>query len=447
MRKKYNKNFINLLIFSIIIRLFTFFIIFLPDLYYWVEMSSFLIRGINPYTSNVEFFYKYPPLFHYIINFFGIITNFTYIGPKLMIFYFDILNIILIYRIGLLIKDKIFATNISLFYSLNPVIILQFYHDINEFITLFFTLCSIFYLIKKKIILSSIFLGLGVSFKLYPIIFLISIIPFIYHNKSYNRLTSIILFLVFIFLTFIISSLFFLLISPNNFIECLFIHTSRMNLGSSLTDLMPELKYFYNTFFIFFGFKFSFLFIIQISLFIILFLLLLVFIENFNIYDLFIFTVIIITLIPLVNFQIQLKYTNLMAFPFLLFIIYKEDENFLKKDMIFLFLNNLILFLVFLFFYIIIFEPKNIFAIFPITNKSGFYYVFFLLTFIFFIINEYKHRKNRDYLIHLLNLMPVMLYIFIKNYLGVIFIILSIITIIIYLFFKYWFRFRKNNNS
>ena len=63
-----HKNFIYIFIFALVIRLFTFFVVFIGDSLYWVEMSSFLYRGVNPYETDVEFFYKYPPLFAEVLS-------------------------------------------------------------------------------------------------------------------------------------------------------------------------------------------------------------------------------------------------------------------------------------------------------------------------------------------------------------------------------------------
>jgi len=415
------------------------------DSLYWVEMSSFLIRGINPYETEIEFYYKYPPLFHYLINLFGILSDFSYIGPKLMIFCFDIINIIIIYKIGLKLKDDVLGANAALFYAFNPIIILQFYHDVNEFVTLCFTLLAIYFLISNKLTLSSISLALGIAFKLYPVFFLIPITIFIIKNSGDKKLKNIIFYYISIILTFVLVCVPFLIISPEVFIEKLFIHTSRMNLGDSITERIPELLILFKPAFEIFGISFSYQFIIQLLVLLFIFLFFFFSKEDFNVHDLFTVMVIISLVLPLINYQIQLKYTYLIAFPFLLFIIYKNKSTFKESELYYLYFINFISFLLFLLLLILFYPSLEILLSYELlVIKGKFYVIFWISSFILFIINEYRHHEQGDYKAHILCLLPFITYNLIADVIGVI-ITLSIIMItIFYIFYRYWFKFRGN---
>jgi len=437
-------TFIKILIFALFIRCFIFFVIFVYDSYYWMEMSSFLFKGINPYETNNEFFYKYPPLFHYFINFFGLLSNFTYIGSKLMIFTFDILNILIIYKIGFILKNKILGLNAAFYYAFNPIILLQFYNEVNEFVTLFFSLLAIYFILKNKYIYSSVSLSLGISFKLYPIFFLIPILIFIYRNNEKNFFKILNYFILIIFI-FILISLPFLIINPEIFILRLFIHINRMNQGDSITEQIPELLNLFKTAIQIDGIKISYQFILQVCVLLIIYIFLFISKKQFIIEDLFVGIIIISFTLPLINYQIQLKYTNLISFPFLIFLIYANKKKFEEIELYFLFLINLF-FIIFYFILILIFMPpiENLLSYDNLVQKGKYYFSFWMCSFLIFLINEYRHKKESDYKILILIVLPFITYNLFNNYNGALITIIIIILTILYTIYKYWFRIQED---
>ncbi|MGQ4872948.1 MAG: glycosyltransferase 87 family protein [Promethearchaeia archaeon] len=400
-------------------------------------MSSFLFKKINPYETNTEFYYKYPPLFHYFINFFGLITNFTYIGPKLMVFCFDILNIIIIYKIGISLKNKTYGINASFYYAFNPIILLQFYNDVNEFVSLFFSLLAIYFILKNKLILSSISLTAGIAFKLYPIFFLIPISIFIYRN--YKRgFFKVISYFFTIIIVFTLISLPFLIINSEIFFSRLLIHTNRMNKGDSITEQIPELSNLFKIAFKIDGIEISYQFIIQVIVLSVIFFAFLIQKDQFTIKNLFIGIILISFILPLINYQIQLKYTNLISFPFLVFLIYENRKSLKEIELYLLFFINLVLIIIFYILILIILSSfEKIISYEYLIQKGTYYGIFWMISFIIFIINEYQYKNSGDYKILVLIVLPFIIYNIFNNFIGVIMTIILMILTILYLIYKY----------
>jgi hypothetical protein len=410
------------------------------DIFYYIEASSLLPNGINPYETLNDFYYKYPPLFYYISTFFGVITDFSYLGPKIMIFFFEILNIWIIYKIGIKLKNKNFGCNIALYYAFNPIIILQFYRDVNEFVTLFFTLLAVYWLIMEKYNLSAISLSLGIGFKLYPIFFLIPITIFFYKNLEKNKIWVILKYYGVALITMLFLSLPFIFLSYDAFFDKLFIHMSRRNIGGSIVDLFPELLILFNPAIEVLGITFSYQFFIQISVLALIFIVFFLTKKNFGIYDVFVSFVIISFTLSLLSYQIQFKYFNLMAFPFLLFILkYNLDKNLEHRDYIF-FLINLILTLQFLFYFIIIYPPlSNLFQIYAV-GTEGNYNMTYFIGFVLYLMIDYKDFKKGGYQVHLLIVIPIILYDFFDNRLSAIIAVIIIMVSIVYIYFRYEYK-------
>jgi 4-amino-4-deoxy-L-arabinose transferase-like glycosyltransferase len=440
-----HRFFFNILIFAIVIRLFTLFVVFINDSVLWVEASTLLFNGINPYETNVDFFLKYPPLFYYLISFFGLLSNFSYLGPKLMVFGFDILNILIIYKMGVKIRNKNFALISVVYYSFNPNIILQFYYDVNEFVTLFLTLLAIYLIVTEKYKLSSISLSLGIAFKIYPVFFLIPITIYMYRNLQKKRIFNLLIYYILILLTLLLISLPFLLISPNDFIQNLLIHTSRRNLGDSIIERIPELLVLYNSAFEVFGISFSYQFIIQICVLSSIFIFFLLAKKTFNLHDLFTVIVIISFVLPLVNYQIQLKYTNLIGFPFLIFIMYRKMRMIKEIKVYIFFLLNLFIIIAFFLIFIFLVPPiGNLITIEYTITKGMLIVVFWIIGYIIYIFINYKDKNYGDFKVYILIVLPFITYNLFDNVLGVIFSITIILFDIFYVFYKYWYKFREH---
>ena len=437
-KQRTKKTVFLILIFAIMIRLFTFIVILVRDSTLWVEASSLLPRGINPYKTDIDFFYKYPPLFYYLISFFGVVTNFTYLGPKLMVFVFDILNIGIIFFIGKKLKNESFGLKIMSIYALNPVIILQFYADTNEFVTLFFTLLAIYFLIDKKILFTAISLALGITFKLYPIFFLIPITIYLYRNlekKSFQRLALFYFYLLFSILILVLP---FLILSPLAFIEKSLIHASRMNKGNSLTELLPSLLYLYKPVINIFGITFSFQFLIQIGILGLSFVFFLVSQKKFDFYNLLIAIVLISYILPLINYQIQLKYIFLIPFPFILLIIYSRSYKFEELELYKIFLLDLISFSLLILIYIFLYPPLgNLINPSMRDEKIPLLMIIWIIDTCLIIINDYL-RKEGDFMIYILGILPFMVYYFILNFIGAILCFILLVVNVSYFIAKYW---------
>ena len=439
-----HREIILIIIFAVLIRLFTFFVVFVSDSKYWAEMSTFFTAGINPYETGIEFYYKYPPLFHYLINFFGLFGNSSYIAPKLMVFTFDILNICCIYLIGNQLKNEVLGKNAALFYAFNPIIILQFFHDVNEIVTLFFTLVAIYFLITERFLISSVLLTLGIAFKLYPIFFLIPILIYIIRNSESKKILKSLSYLLVVVVTFIIISLPFLIISYDVFIQHLFVHASRMNLGASITEYIPEIEILFTPAFEILGISISFQFIIQASVMFLIFIYFFFTKKEFNVHDLFTVIVIISLILPLINYQIQLKYTNLISFPFLVFIIYRNKKFFKESELYFFFLMSFLSILLYIFSIIMFFPPvETLISYSSLVDKGRFYVLFWIIGFLIFTLNEYRHGKESDYKIIILIVMPFITYNLFGNLLGVVLTCSIIIISIIYVHNKYWHKLLK----
>ncbi len=442
--KIYQEKLILIIILAIAIRGFTFFVVLLSDSRLWIEASTLLVNGINPYETNVDFFYKYPPLFYYVLNLFGILTNFSYFGPKLMIFCFDVFNIIIIYKIGAVLKNRVLGLNAALFYALNPIIILQFYHDVNEFVTLCFTLLAVYFLITEKLVFSSISLALGIGFKLYPTFFLIPITIYLYKNLQTKKIKSIFKYYSIILISIILISLPFLLLSPVNFLQRLFIHTSRINLGGSITEQIPELLILFDPAVEIFGITFSYQFFIQAGVMLFIFFFFFFTKKEFNTHDLFTVMVIITLILPLINYQIQLKYLNLMSFPFLLFILYKDLKSVKEKELYFLYLINFLSILSYFIVFIFAFPPFENLINLETSSEKGTIYIYWFICSIIFFINEYKHREEREYKVLILNVLPFLFYYIFANLLGVFLACGLLILTILYISIKYWWHLRAH---
>ena len=444
---KTDKNFLLILILSCILKIFLVFM--LPEniynIYYWTQGSTLLLEGTNPYTMN-EFLSKYPPLFYYVSNFFGMFFGKSLITPKIMIFVFEAGNIIMIFKIGVLLRNRNFGIVLSTFYLLNPLNIIQFYYGENEFVTIFFILTSLYYFFKKKFLISSIFLGLGVCFKIYPIIL---VIPISIHLLKNYDIKTLVYYIFIGIITIYLICLPFLIIDGELFIEKILIHTSRRHYGYLIDS--PFVLSLYDTKVTVFNISFSIIFIIQFIFFVVIFLLGLR-CKTFNNFHILVYILIMTYSIPIITFQISARYFGLIFLPIQI-IITKLDLD--RIEMTHILPSIIILFVgYFISFLINILSFPNIFSdldsLDPASNQVIFVPLFIYLILILSIVSyshfEFKYRSMNDWKLFLFSLTPNIIFTVIEIWYQIFglskeFLLISlvpIVFIIVYIYRNYW---------
>ena len=447
-----HKFFIKILFLGIILKIILLFITpsYYLDLYHHADATTFLLEGINPYTLKT-FYSKYPPLYYYISNFFGLILGPTIITYKFMVFFFDVFNVIILYKIGMLLKDKNFGNILAMFYYFNPIGFNLSIYGENEYISLFFCLVSIYFFIKKRYNLSALFLGLGTCFKIYPIILLI---PYsIYLIKTSNK-KQFLKFILTLLITIIVVCLPFLIISPELFIQKLIIHTSRRNFGvaieTPLTNLWWESELYV------FGIMISYQFIAQLICFLILFIYGF-YNHYFELHHVLIYILILNYLLPLLTLQVHLRYFGLVFLPIQLILTKKYLEEITTIDLLILFFCSVLGILIT--FFLRFPNSPNIFLNIEQINPdlsvdeltSELSDIFLAIPYIAYFWIEFKYRKNNDWLLFVLTLVPTNFYMlitiidpFIKLPSEILLAsLIPVIIILIYIMKKYWFKYKE----
>jgi len=140
--------------------------IYPPPIYFLYGGLFSLIRGVFG-ADFINIFIANP------LSLFGEVKlSFFLLFLKLPLFVFDIATAFLLM---ILAKDEKFKTKLFAFWIFNPVTLYATYM-MGQFdiIPVFFTAASLCFAVKKKkIYLSSLMLGLGMSFKIYPLLFLV----------------------------------------------------------------------------------------------------------------------------------------------------------------------------------------------------------------------------------------------------------------------------------
>jgi len=211
-------------------------IFFIRWFFYDVDKEEFLYEGqstvnaannffklqLNPYATktdqdvDVEEFagYKYMPLMFFIYAPLSIPLGKTGIFFTNIIFYIGtlIISLLLIKKVY---KSKYVIKKYIFFFLACYILTFElFYQGVNDIIPIFFILCSILFFVKSKKILSGIFLGLSISTKIFPGIFLL--IMFLLGKKFRSALSSlaviaiaVIPFLLWNFLAFFVNIIYF----------------------------------------------------------------------------------------------------------------------------------------------------------------------------------------------------------------------------------------------
>lgn len=205
-RAKYNQLNMGLAILSRLLILGAFPLLS-DDIYRFIWDGNLIAHGVNPflYTPKVlisqhldwldpilfqkmnspNYYSVYPPInqLAFLLSALpgkGNLLASTFI-LKTIILLFDLGNI---YFIKKLLHHYKKDQNLVFFYALNPLVILEFTGNLHfEAVMIFFTLLSIWFLVKDKWILSAISLAFAISAKLLPIIF----IPLLIHQIGWKK--------------------------------------------------------------------------------------------------------------------------------------------------------------------------------------------------------------------------------------------------------------------
>jgi len=180
---------------------------------YSILPSEFLKRSESAISlfeklNSPEYFSIYPPINQLV---FIVITLFdklftSIIALRLLIIFTEIGSLYFLLRV---FKQINLNGKSLLFYAFNPLVVLELVGNLHfEVFVIFFLVLCIYYFNQERKSISSLSLGLAISFKLFPLIFLASFFKYL-SLKDYLKYIVLSLFLVAtIFLPFIFSDVF-----------------------------------------------------------------------------------------------------------------------------------------------------------------------------------------------------------------------------------------------
>ncbi|MBL4715994.1 MAG: hypothetical protein COC01_01770 [Bacteroidetes bacterium] len=150
-----------------------------------LKTENYQLTTIYNHLNSKEYYSIYPPICQYLYWICFKLSNNTILGFSISLRFifilFDLLNLVLIK--SLLKRFNLPAKNILL-YWINPLIIVELIGNLHfEIIMIGFILVSIWFLAKTNWIISAITLGLAVSTKLLPLIFL----PFLFKRLEFKK--------------------------------------------------------------------------------------------------------------------------------------------------------------------------------------------------------------------------------------------------------------------
>lgn len=235
-------NIFNIMVVSFIFRFLICFMFGTEDLPRYTYVGSYLIYGLNPYTDHIDFpidFYnKYPPLFFELLSGWFLIFGNSVFSLRILLLVCDMGVIYVLYQIGKLIKNKETGLVFSSVYAFLPITFMTFLAGENDAIPILFMTISIYFFLKDRIKLSSLFIGLGICFKIFPLFAYFGYL--IYYIKK-GKIKQTIISLSIVFLVFLATSAPFLILSPGEYIKSIMVHASRRNTGVQFTNLVPFL--------------------------------------------------------------------------------------------------------------------------------------------------------------------------------------------------------------
>ncbi len=231
------------------------------DFYRFIWDGRMILDEINPYlilpsefiqtTSDKDFhflfenmnsqsyFTIYPPVNQLFFGLASFIGNgniyFEIIVLRSFIILAEIGTIIMLPK---LLEQFNLNKNLSLLYLLNPLIIIELTGNLHfEGVMIFFLITAIYFLIKNKLLLSSLFWTLAIGTKLIPLIFLPVLIKMIGVKKSLYHYTFTILGCILLFLPFLSNELI------SNFFSSIDLYFQSFEFNASIYFLVREIGY------------------------------------------------------------------------------------------------------------------------------------------------------------------------------------------------------------
>jgi Gpi18-like mannosyltransferase len=218
---------------------------------FWEGM--FLINGDSPYNQvkaiyleNGAGIHTYPPLYYIMNSIFDLLTfqNFIFFNYiiRLLFILVEAIAAFGVYLVSLEYFSEEKAKKVLNIYIFNPIgmFFIPFF-GFNETFAQLPVIFGIYYLIKNRNGIAAFFIGLGVAYFLFPIFYLIFIIPnFIRTKKSWYG----IIFVIEIFLIYLCCSIPFLIMDGWIFVKAQFQIISRVQ---AATFILPWLLPIMNT--------------------------------------------------------------------------------------------------------------------------------------------------------------------------------------------------------
>ena len=150
------------------------------DVDYWVfsDAASAILNGKSPYTRST---YRYTPLLALLL-----IPNRWYDGwGKVLFSACDVIAGYYIYQFLLRTTNASRAAKMmALFWLLNPMIFTISTRGNAESVMSCLTLAFLYYLTSKRYVLGGVFFGIAVHFKIFPILYSIAILTYLWSGKS-----------------------------------------------------------------------------------------------------------------------------------------------------------------------------------------------------------------------------------------------------------------------
>ncbi len=156
---------------------------------YLLDLVQPFLHGHNIYYLGT-IVYNYPPLFLYVLGAFAYLVNLVWF-PAVSLILFDILTVIPFYLVA---KEFVFAGDAklafaaSMVWALNPINL--FYNDLmwlNPPYFTFFLMLSLYLLLKRRWLFSSLSLAVSTGFKQISIIFFPIVLIFIWKATGFSK--------------------------------------------------------------------------------------------------------------------------------------------------------------------------------------------------------------------------------------------------------------------
>ncbi len=208
----------------------------------YVEHTYFYQRKINPYDYIDGYYYaKYPAFYYYFMTLLGLMGIHSITALKFIYVSFSVINAYLSYKIYDLFDNGCNKNHrpllLPVFLFFFPLHIFFSYHGDNDSVSIFFQLLAVYYFLKKSWNISALFLSLGIMFKIFPIFFLIPASVYFINTK---KIKEGVRYWLLIGLLFLLMSMYFLVVSPNKYLEGIFIQTRRSPDGWGYTEVFPS---------------------------------------------------------------------------------------------------------------------------------------------------------------------------------------------------------------